>query len=152
MDKVHLILSDFEKYRKGFPIWGIIYVKINDYCFPDDQWWDIATSVLEMWATNLFNFLYSHDDSCTLDFMDGDYSMIIRRLDATRISLNCKKSSDILLNSNSIDLNYFIRQILSGVERLKNSIPELIGSSAIERLLSSEDKLRKALKSNSVMS
>ena len=146
MDKLHLVVLDFENYRKGFPLWSVIYVKIDDKCFPDDQWWDATSSILEMWANNLASFLCECEDSCTLDFMDGDYTIRIERTASKHIKATFKKTSSIVLCCDSIDLVYFIRQILSAAERLKNSTTEIKNSRMIERLSYEVDKLRMMLR------
>ena len=142
MDKLQLLVRDFEKYRDGFPLWSIMYVKINNSCFPDDQWWDATSSVLEMWASTLVAFAQGYEDSCILDFMDGDYAIRLERLDTECIKAEFQKSGNTISRFDSIDLLHFIRQVLSATEKLKNCSPEILNTRMFERLLYEVNKLR----------
>lgn len=49
------------------------YVKINDFCFPDEQWDDFILSVLDMWCRNVIDAYNSTKHEFDLHFIDGSF-------------------------------------------------------------------------------
>lgn len=55
---------------------GTIFVELNGTCFPEDRWFDLPLSVLEMWSDQLCGFFrHPGNQPITLRFMDGPFAV-----------------------------------------------------------------------------
>ena len=146
MEKMVLKIHDFYEFRDRFPLWSIIHIEVSNEYFPDDQWWDATSSVLEIWMDNLISFIYGSIDFCTLDFLDGDYSINLHKKTQWEAVAICLAPNDKVIVSESIDLLYFARQVLSAVEKIKIFYSEYKNSNIIKSLSNKANLLRHAIK------
>ncbi len=65
--------TDIAEYSH-YSLWGEIYVEVDGRCFPGEEWYDIASSILDMWLQNLIELLRGKKRQ-RLYFMDGPYWM-----------------------------------------------------------------------------
>lgn len=149
MDKMRILVHDFEKYRDNFALWGIICVNMRDQYFPDEQWRDATSSILQMWVPNITRLVNGVTDKCTLYFMDGDYRIELLILQRGRVYVECIASGKSVLIESTVDLFHFARQILSAVERMKIYYSEYLDSRTFQELTYETTQLRNALLKNS---
>ena len=78
---VHLMSVELETGSSLYPtsVWGSICVRIGESCFPDEQWDDVVSSILDMCISEFCDFLTQSRKKCTLYFMDGPYWIALRR-------------------------------------------------------------------------
>lgn len=62
-----------------YSVWGTICVQIGDVFFPDEDWDDVLSSVLDMWLSAICDFIELSKQECILDFMDGPYRIVLHR-------------------------------------------------------------------------
>lgn len=149
MKKMRLIVHDFESYCDGFALWGVIYVNMCDQCFPDGQWRDASSSILEMWASNITCMINGTTDKCTLYFMDGDYRIELLSVQRDEANAKCVGPGNKVAFSSTVDLFHFARQILAAVERMKLFCSEHLDSKAFHKLTYETSKLRNSLRKHS---
>ena len=75
MEKLRVVVDRIETSRERFASWSILYVMADTICFPDDEWWEPTSSVLTIWADNMYKFLRGSTNSIKLPYMDGDYAI-----------------------------------------------------------------------------
>lgn len=75
-----------------------IYVNVEDRCFPDDQWWDLPLSVLEMWCWNLRRNAKLPSAEFSLCFMEGPYSIRCKK-DRASVKMQFIQDEEILYES-----------------------------------------------------
>ena len=63
--------------QNRLPIWGAICIEAYGYYFPDENWYDAVSSILDMWLPAIIEFMRSKDSLCELYFMDGPYRMCL---------------------------------------------------------------------------
>ena len=145
MEKMQLVVLDFYEYRETFPLWSIVFVKVNDQCFPDSEWWDATSDLLEMWITNVCGLLCGSREMCTLDFLDGDYSIKLTVEEAPGALVECLNPQGKIVLTERIDLFYFARQILAAVGKLTSHYSNNLNARNIQCLIREADRLRHLL-------
>jgi|GEM_PF-4539589 len=78
--------KEFSYSKVSCCLYGMIYVEINNYFFPNNEWTDIPTAVIEMWSANLTN-ISAQNGKILLMFMEGPF-YIKGTLKSKRIKLN----------------------------------------------------------------
>lgn len=59
-------------------LYGELFIKIYDITFPDKDWIDIISSVLNMWTDNIISLLKSNlNREEEFHFMDGPYYFVV---------------------------------------------------------------------------
>lgn len=98
-----------------WPIWGEIFVEVNGHFFPNEDWYDAVSSILDMWLPNLIDFMRAKNKQCELYFMDGPHRI---RLDwGHSQEVNLSMFSDDKENATTTcDINEFINSIVSCVD------------------------------------
>lgn len=66
-------LDDFDYPNIARDSGATIYVDINDTAFPNNEWYDLPLSVLDMWCWNLIENFKPLITEFSLHFMDGPY-------------------------------------------------------------------------------
>ena len=66
-------LYDFNYSNIAYDPGATIFVEINGTPFPDDEWYDLPVSVLDMWCSNLIKNSKPSSAEFSLYFMDGPY-------------------------------------------------------------------------------
>ena len=74
----------------NYAVWGNIYISINDVCFPDNEWFDAVSSILDMWTSVIIEFVSKKKKQCVLHFMDGPFLLILSKTNRDYIAISCK--------------------------------------------------------------
>lgn len=142
MEKMKLIVGNFEHTSSPIPIWSEIYVQMEDIAFPCQQWYDATTSILTMWINAVSKLMTGVEHSITLDFMDGDYFIRLEMYDNKQTVASFYGPNSQLVLHNTIDLLYWGRQLLSAVGK----VVELFGVSskhrAVQEVITTAEVLR----------
>ena len=146
MLKMELIVNDFSDYSDIFSLWSIVYVKIGDFCFPDDQWWDSTSDILYMWIEGIYRLVSGCTDCCVLDFMDGDFAIKLTSKNQCEAAAICTRPYGTVAFNGNVDLLHFARQLLSAVEKMKMQYTDYYDSRVIQRLITEANKLRTIIK------
>lgn len=145
MEKMQLIVRDFEKRCDSIEPWSVIYVDINNTSFPSNQWWDCSLSIIAVWANNLQRLLYGSISHCTLYFMDGDYSINLSSIEPGKVVASFLDSDQRVSIQETINLVYFARQLLAAIGKIKDHYSCNIDLNVIQNLLSTAKNLKEAI-------
>ena len=146
MKKVQIIIDEIENNPGSFGIWSIIYLQMDSVCFPDDRWWDASSSVLSMWANCLCGFLCGSADKTELLFMDGSYGMVLKNNGKHEAAATLTKSDKAASGEFSMDVLYFVRQVLAASEKIIKSYTAAGQVLPVQELIRSCEKLRMVYK------
>ena len=115
MKQIHIYCKNLDS-----PYDGVFFIEVDGKCFPADDWFDIPISVIYMWCYNLHEFItHPKQKVCELYFMDGPYSLRLRRRSAESIHL-------VLLRMaqeepiGEIDIQSFVQTVWNTAEMLLN--------------------------------
>jgi len=97
---------------------GTIYLTIGDTCFPDGGWFDLISTDLENWIPKLLSFAKGHTDSCSLDFADGPYRVLLIRDSAGEVFVTCYEDNRKVINNKAIHLPEFLVSCAKGLRAL----------------------------------
>ena len=109
---MRLVVSDFEKYRDGFPLWSTIYLQTGERCYPCEGWVDATSAILEMWINDIIGLINGTEKSKYLHFMDGDYVMQLIKHSGTAIVVKFFDQKGEVI-AGTVDLLFFALQLLS---------------------------------------
>lgn len=93
-------------------IWGKIYVEIDGAYFPDNEWYDAVSSVLEMWMDSVIGFIRKKKEKCVLYFMDGPYEMQFRAHEKNDIYIVCKERDGEVYAEGIVDFQTLVNLFL----------------------------------------
>ena len=145
MAKVRIIIDDLSPRREQFSLWSIIYVKVNETCFPDDAWSDATSSVLVIWNTNTYKLLCGCAKYCELPFMDGDFEIKLTATEKRLAQMSLCQDENEIEHFDDVDLLYFVRQLIAASTKVLE-YDKLTGkeqSVEMNTLANSLEKLRK---------
>lgn len=145
-DKIKIVLDETEPYQERYALWSILFVQVDDICFPSQQWYDATSAVLSIWLQEIIRLIGGSSNCVRLPFMDGDYEISLARLDHENFSAKFLKSETLILWEGEPDVYYFARQLLSVVGRLRAYYASNSASPQMKELSSFSDKLRMVLK------
>ena len=134
INKLHQITSDF-------------CVCFDGIFFPCECWNDLCASVLAMWLTSVNNYLLGYEDSTTLFFMDGDYSIQFVRQSDKESKVFFWEASKRCTGGNIVDVQYFCRQLLATSSKIINHVPMCKAEQSILELSRLSANLRATLHS-----
>lgn len=146
MEKVQIVVRDFDTYREIFPLGSVYYIQIGIESFPSDCWTDLTTSVMSMWAENLSKMLLGIDSQITLFFMDGDYSIGLQKNEQSCAVMYCYGPNNIVMHKAYVDLLYFSRQLISAANVLLMNYSAYLDSQQLQEVISAIATLRESLK------
>ena len=114
-----------------FSVWGTIYLKVNNRCFPDCYWDDCLDLLVPMWLTELDSLLELNRSGCVLDFCDGPYQLAIYCIGDQRLKIECIErftdhSETQIVAYTSLDS--FLRQILAFADTVLQQCDKYVGN------------------------
>ena len=117
MDKIIICVNDVEMHHHArnnhLSIWGVVYIKVNGCAFPDDCWYDCLDMLIPCWIGEIEAFVRLNKESCALDFFDGPYRLLLRRIGNT-LEIACirrRKQSNEVCMTFFVELASFLREI-----------------------------------------
>lgn len=140
--KVKIIVNEMEPYREKYALWSILFVQVDDVCFPSQQWNDATSAVLSVWVQEMIRLITGVTDQVRLPFMDGDFEVVLNRLEQENISSKFIKSESIVMWEDNLDIRYFARQLLSATSKLEVYYAKNFDSYQMKQLTSGSNQLR----------
>lgn len=92
-------------------VYGTFYARVNGNGFPEDGWYDAASSMLEMWLDEILEFT-NNSSEAFLYFMNGPYLLRLTKLNNDKITISCISDHRIEQARVVVDLYEFIRNLL----------------------------------------
>ena len=96
---------------------GEIYLQIGDQFFPEEQWYDCASILLDHWIPLITSFLHGSTQSCKLAFMDGPCHVLLRRLSDSSVAVDCFYDQKKVLSDAVIDPILFADSVAKAANR-----------------------------------
>lgn len=128
MEVMILHLEDIEfdsgTFAKRFAVWGNIYVTIGDRCFPDNVWFDAASSMLEMWIPALTSFSRGHTSTCEVFFMDGPLIIRFTHQNDGQITAECIQDKISVVSETRIDFSAFLNSLFACAKMVGRTLYE----------------------------
>jgi hypothetical protein len=121
MFKIHVGELEVSKVAKTYSYFGIIFIQVDEFCFPNDKWDDFIVAILRMWSENLV----SSDKEYELFFMDGPYLIYCIEND-NQIEMQCMRDGppDEIRKEFSIEKKVFIRTLCETNKKVLSLIDE----------------------------
>lgn len=105
--------------QNGYPIVdGYFYLTVEERCFPAPDWFDLISADLEDWIPKLLSFANGHTDTCSLDFVDGPYRVLLIRDSAGEVYVTCYEDNRKVINKKAIHLPEFLISFAKGLRTL----------------------------------
>ena len=98
-------------------IGGEIYLQIGGQFFPEEQWYDCASVLLDHWIPLITSFLHGSTQSCKLAFMDGPCHVLLRRLSDSSVAVDCFYDQKKVLSDAVIDPILFADSVAKAANR-----------------------------------
>ena len=98
-------------------IGGRIYLQIGEQFFPEEQWYDCASVLLDHWIPLITSFLHGSTQSCKLAFMDGPCHVLLRRLSDSSVAVDCFYDQKKVLSDAVIDPILFADSVAKAANR-----------------------------------
>lgn len=146
MEKMQIVVSDFEKLNAQYPIWSIICLKFKDRSFPSEKWTDATSSILVIWINAILPLIYGAKNEVQLSFLDGDYSIRIKSYNEKEVFISCIDPNHQTVLHAQIGLKYFCRQMLSATSKLAQHFSDHMQSQQVFEVCAAAEKLRAALR------
>ncbi|MBQ8814994.1 MAG: hypothetical protein IJZ85_10935 [Lachnospiraceae bacterium] len=146
--QLHIKSLDFDDGIIGCEsIWGNIYIEIDGTCFPDNEWYDAVSSVLEMWIDCVIEFVRKKKEKCVLFFMDGPYEMQVRVHENNVIFIACKERGGEVYAEGMADFETFVNLFLNCtnefLEKCRLNVRDFEKTTLYSKLSSSYFKLER---------
>lgn len=130
-------------------VWGDMYLKYGNWCYPASEWNDLICLTLYMWIFRLNEFLRidRNGSKCVFVFADGDYSFEISKYSDTKLYKIefLPQSEDFENCPKSINLGNFINEIINVVTLLKLNNPGVRRINDFEEMIEQFDILVKKI-------
>lgn len=146
MEKMQIVVNDFEKLKAPYPIWSVVYVRTKDMAFPSERWTDATSSILVIWMNAACRLACGIANEIQLPFMDGDYFIKVEKIRNEVAFASCIAPNNNIEIYTQIDLMYFYRQMISAASKLKRHYPDHMQSYHILEVCAAADQLRAALR------
>jgi hypothetical protein len=109
---LHLDRIDDSVPVENSAVGGNIYLQIGDAYFPEEDWYDYASLILEQWIPAIRSFANHCTDVCKLTFYDGPcYAVLRRNLDAA-ITVKCVHDEKTVIEERIIDFPIFLNSLV----------------------------------------
>lgn len=92
-------------------IGGTIYLTIGEYCFPEENWYDYASLIMEQWIPALTSFAHGSTDVCKLSFWDGPCFVLLKR-SGKSAAVSCFYDQKPVIEDTLIALHDFLISVI----------------------------------------
>lgn len=118
MQKVQIILDPCTIVITKGIVSSSFYLQLTPIEFPCQSWVDLSSSILEMWLYSINKHLLGLEEKTILYFMDGEFSVELERINSRMSLARFVEPNGYIRHSESIDIIYFSRQILSATSKI----------------------------------
>ena len=129
--------TDFNEYS----IWGKINIQIDNIYYPDNEWYDAVSSILDMWTAELVEYISTKKDECYLNFMDGPFYIKLTKMkDTDRVTVTCKNQDGAVFDT-SICCFELIQEILTAsysfLDICREKLPSFVNTTVFSKITAS---------------
>lgn len=97
-------------------IGGTIYLTIGEHCFPEENWYDYVSLIMEHWIPALTSFAHHSTDTCKLSFWDGPCCTILKR-SGDSVTASCLFDQKTVMGDILIDFPLFLESVIKSGNR-----------------------------------
>ena len=109
---LHLDQIDTNTLTNHSNVGGNIYLQIGQAYFPEENWYDMVSLLLEQWIPAILSFSKNHTNVCKLTFYDGPcYAVLCRNAD-DRITVKCIYDQKTVTEETVIDFPLFLKSVV----------------------------------------
>ncbi len=103
---------------------GKIYVQLDDYSFPDDEWTDFGQTIVFWWLESFYKLLSNEEKKVKCQFMDGNYRFDIEAISSEvwQISFVKEGSKNVVLNKGEVFAKQATEVLLEVAEGIQNKL------------------------------
>ena len=112
LDRIDAELSDVHS-----DIGGNIYLQIGQDYFPEENWYDYASMILEQWIPGLISFAGNSTNACKLRFYDGPCYALLCRTEDSVVTVKCFYGRKIVIEETLIDFPSFVKSVVKAGNR-----------------------------------
>ena len=148
MLKIHIdsLVTDTILCDENFALWGNIHISINNICFPDDEWSDAVSSILDMWTAGILEFVSKNKKHCILHFMDGPFLLKLSKIEGDYIAIACidgnnKEQASTILSTSEL-LQSFLDGTLLFINLCRRTAPHFTNSQIFKKISNAYYKLK----------
>lgn len=91
---------------------GNIYLQIGQDYFPEENWYDYASLILEKCIPGIISFSQNSTDICKLDFYDGPCYALLRRNMDSLITVTCFYGQKTVIEETAVDFPAFVKSVV----------------------------------------
>ena len=126
-------------------VWGEIYVELNNSYFPSEDWYDITSSILDMWIPSVIDFVCKNKDHCELYFMDGPHKVCLSWFSPQEIKIstfrdNREEITDICYVSEFLES--FVCALDSFINQCNDANINLVSGRVLPRIVATTKELK----------
>lgn len=111
------VYIDDLRFISGDSIDGDIFLRLGDVFFPEYKWFDLVSSVLEMWSMEICSFCLFQKNTIRLSFMDGPFFALVQRRKGEVVA-GLYEAGKLVQPEQIIDCNYFITELICAFNAL----------------------------------
>ena len=147
MEKIRIVIDEGTLELTSLrQVSGVIYVQLSERSFPSQGWHDLCASVLSMWLFSMNRYLLGLDETATLYFMDGDYTLKLIHQGNQQTIVRFMKPNDVCVMESKIDISYFAGQMLVASAKIMDHFPQNQQIRNIREIAEQADALRDTLR------
>ena len=96
-------------------IGGNLWFRIADQSFPEENWYEYVSKVLEIWLPPFLSFSYGNCDQCRLLFLDGPGEILLKRHSNGTVTATCIWDHKVQIRETAVELYDLWGSFLSGL-------------------------------------
>ena len=124
--EIKIDVDDIELYQNGNNF-GVIYIKINDFLFPQNNWTDFIVIILNWWLCNIEAIKRKRRKTGKFCFMDGPYVVKLKKSENDKIKLKFCDHYKLV-----IEYEFSIDEIMKEILMKSSEIIEFVKSNKWE--------------------
>ena len=101
--------------ESGRIIGGNLWFSFGERCFPEENWYEHVSKVLEMWLPPFLSFSYGNCDQCKLLFLDGPGEILLKRYFNGSITATCIWNNKVQVPEAEMELHDLWGSLLAGL-------------------------------------
>ena len=116
---MHLYLESIDSTPSAVhsKIGGIIYLTIGEHYFPEENWYDYVSLIMEQWIPALISFAQCNTDFCKLTFWDGPCFAILKRNQDATTTVSCFYDKRTVIEDTLFNLQDFLKSVMQSTNR-----------------------------------
>ena len=96
-------------------IGGNLWFSIAGRCFPEENWYEHVSKVLEIWLPSFLSFSCGYCDQCQLRLLDGPGEIKLKRYSNGNITASCIWDHKVEIPETELELHDLLDSMLLGL-------------------------------------